>query len=506
MANRNRDDFSEKTKLQLAKRAGWLCSDPLCRRPTIGSNSDGDGEINLGIAAHICAAAPQGPRYDSTMTPAQRKSAENGIWMCSLHGKAVDAKDSQFTAQRLREWKALAQKESMQRVLYGGVPQATVSRRTSLDELSSRLRTAAENDLAVFRRSARWPQAAIELTLKIEGFNAPVNASALAAVITDYDDLILVAPPGTGKTTTLFQIAEAALAAHSASPIIVPLGAWSADGRPLIESVLRRPAFRGISEDDLRSVATKPGVIMLLDGWNELDDVARKRAAAEIERLQLELPQLGLLVATRQQALDVPIDGIPVQLQPLNEQQQIGIARALRGEDGVRILDSAWRTPGVGELVTIPLYLSVVLAIPTNMSFPATKEEVLRRFVDAHEHDARCAAALTSAMHGLHQRFLDDLATVATQAGNTTIAEGDARRSVSATDTALVEEGQITEKPQPAAVLDALVSHHLLTRSDLPLSCHPVAIRASAVCMPCGAVGATDNRRSWWSVAVSLAA
>ena len=46
----------------------------------------------------------------------------------------------------------------------------------------------------------------------------------------------------------------------------------------------------------------------------------------------------------------------------------------------------------------------------------------------------------------------------------------------------------------------------ILAGHDLPLSCHPVAIRASAVCMPCGAVGATDNRRSWWSVAVSLAA
>lgn len=92
MASKNRDDFTERTKLQLAKRAGWLCSDPSCRRETIGANSDGDGEINLGIAAHICAAAPEGPRYDDTMTPDQRKSPDNGIWMCELHGRAVDAR------------------------------------------------------------------------------------------------------------------------------------------------------------------------------------------------------------------------------------------------------------------------------------------------------------------------------------------------------------------------------------------------------------------------------
>ncbi len=73
MAEKNRDEFTEKTKLQIAKGAGWLCSDPSCRRPTIGSNSDGTGEINLGIAAHICAAAPGGPRYDPDMTREQRQ-------------------------------------------------------------------------------------------------------------------------------------------------------------------------------------------------------------------------------------------------------------------------------------------------------------------------------------------------------------------------------------------------------------------------------------------------
>ena len=108
MARRNRDEFTEKTKLLIAKQAGRLCSDPSCRRSTIGSNSDGDGEINLGTASHICAAAPDGPRYDAGMTREQRRSADNGIWMCRLHGTAVDAKDSTFTVGLLHEWKRQA--------------------------------------------------------------------------------------------------------------------------------------------------------------------------------------------------------------------------------------------------------------------------------------------------------------------------------------------------------------------------------------------------------------
>ncbi len=87
MSSTNRDDFSESTKNQIAKRAGWRCSYPSCGRATVG------GLINVGTAAHICAAAPGGPRYDVKQTSQQRKSVENGIWMCRDHGTAIDTKD-----------------------------------------------------------------------------------------------------------------------------------------------------------------------------------------------------------------------------------------------------------------------------------------------------------------------------------------------------------------------------------------------------------------------------
>lgn len=467
MAKENRDEFTEKTKQQIAKRAGWLCSDPSCRRHTIGSNSDGDGEINLGIAAHICAAAPGGPRYDPKMTSEQRKSPDNGILMCQLHGKAVDAKDSTFTIELLHEWKEKAQKDSWRRVLYNDV-EHPVAQTLSKDELSARLHAAAAADLKVFRRSDKWPSTSIALTLEVDGLNDPVSTSALATALATLDDLVLVAPPGMGKTTTLFQIAEAVLANGHSSPIVIPLGDWSADGVSLLESVLKRPAFRGITEDDLRTAAAKPGVILLLDGWNELDGAARKRAAVQVKRLQLELPEVSLLISTRKQALDVPVDGKRVNLLPLNETQQLDIARTLRGNAGERIIDQAWRMAGVRELVTIPLYLTVLLALPEESPFPTTKEEVLRQFIAVHEEDNHRIEALAGVTHGFHQRFLEDIAVTATRAANTTLSETMARKSVSVTDDALVAEGQITDKPQPNAVLEALVSHHLLMRADDP--------------------------------------
>lgn len=464
MAGTNRDEFREKTKLLLAKQAGGHCSDPSCRRPTFGSNADGDGEINLGMACHICAAAPQGPRYDPEMTSEQRRSASNGLWMCRLHGTAIDARDSTFTIELLHQWKAEAQQGSWRSVLYYNVSNSLITRPRAQGDLSSGLRAAAAADLNVFRRSSTWPAIAIELTLEVDGLSNPVSTTAMARALTTLGDLVLVAPPGMGKTTTLFRVAEAALASGSASAIVIPLGDWSADGASLLESVLRRPAFRGISEDDLRAVASRPGVVLLLDGWNELDAAARRRAAVQVERLQLELPELGLLISTRRQALDVPVDGARVDLRPLDESQQLDLAKALRGDGGARIVDQAWRTPGVRELVSIPLYLSALLALPDGAPFPTTKEEVLRRFVAAHEEDNRRTEALTDVLQGFHQQYLDDLAITATRTASTTIVEAVARRSVSITGDALVAEGQIS-KPEPRAVLEALVSHHVLMRA-----------------------------------------
>ena len=470
MSNNSRDEFTEKTKLQIAKRAGWLCSDPSCRRPTVGSNSDGDGVINLGVAAHICAAAPDGPRYDPTMTRDQRRSPNNGIWLCQLHGKAVDAKDTMHTVELLHEWKDKVQRESWQRVLYNDILHGVVTQEPSKVDLSARLRAAASADLDIFRRSSKWPSTAIMLTLEVTGLEGPIIAPELATALMTLDDLILVSQPGMGKTTTLFQVAEAMIENGKAVPIVIQLGDWSVDGASLLESVLKRPAFHGISEDHLRSVAARPGVILLLDGWNELDSPARKRASRQVARLQMELPQLSLLISTRKQALDVPINGTQVKLRPLNESQQLSIACALRGNAGENIINQAWHTAGVRELMTIPLYLTALLTLPDGDPFPDTKEEVLRRFVEVHEEDNQRAEALMQVTHGLHQRFLEDLAVTATWDANTTITVTAARKSVSNTDTTLVTEGQMTEKPDPITVLETLVSHHVLIRTGEPVS------------------------------------
>jgi hypothetical protein len=107
------DDFSVPTKQRLAKRVGYICSYPNCLAPTSGPAIDGDKSVNIGVAAHITAASPKGPRFDPSMPPEQRHAAENGIWMCATHATLIDRDVDKYPIELLRDWKFAAEDRAM---------------------------------------------------------------------------------------------------------------------------------------------------------------------------------------------------------------------------------------------------------------------------------------------------------------------------------------------------------------------------------------------------------
>src|SRR4051812_27783962 len=85
-----RDEFTVEVKRTLAARVAHHCSNPDCRAVTSGPQSEPTKALNIGVAAHICAAAPGGPRYDDVMSPEVRGAIENAIWLCQNCAKLVD--------------------------------------------------------------------------------------------------------------------------------------------------------------------------------------------------------------------------------------------------------------------------------------------------------------------------------------------------------------------------------------------------------------------------------
>jgi hypothetical protein len=102
----SRDDFSPETKDLLAKRAGYICAFPGCRRLTVGPSEDRlTGTTMVGVAAHITAAGVGGPRYEASLSREDRSSERNGVWLCQTHGKLVDDNPSVHTVQQIARWK-----------------------------------------------------------------------------------------------------------------------------------------------------------------------------------------------------------------------------------------------------------------------------------------------------------------------------------------------------------------------------------------------------------------
>jgi hypothetical protein len=114
-----RDEFSASVRRRLRDEVGNVCS--LCARPTSGP-SESKGAVISGEAGHIRGAKATGPRGDATMTAAQRKAAENGIWLCGKCHPIVDGDHSTHTIVQLQAAKERAIADARRRHLTGSAP------------------------------------------------------------------------------------------------------------------------------------------------------------------------------------------------------------------------------------------------------------------------------------------------------------------------------------------------------------------------------------------------
>jgi hypothetical protein len=179
--------------------------------------------------------------------------------------------------------------------------------------------SAAQTDLVAFKNMPGWPRHAIALNLRISDgdFKQAFNASGLAAAVETFNEIVVIAPPGTGKTTTLLQLVEAILSQGNMVAVFIPLSEWSSQTDSFFQSIMRRRAFAGMQEKHIALLAHHGRLVLALDGWNELDATSRKRVRDGIRMLHRDFPDLGIIVSTRRQALDMPVSGPRVEIDSL---------------------------------------------------------------------------------------------------------------------------------------------------------------------------------------------
>lgn len=104
-----RDDFRKSTIITMAQRVNYVCSNLSCRKHTAGPHANKEKSTLVGIAAHISAAAPGGPRFDANMTSNERKDINNGIWLCANCSIVIDKNPTKYSIQLLQNWKSTAE-------------------------------------------------------------------------------------------------------------------------------------------------------------------------------------------------------------------------------------------------------------------------------------------------------------------------------------------------------------------------------------------------------------
>jgi hypothetical protein len=464
----NRDNFTEPTKNKLGKQVAWHCSRPGCVAPTVSSTQDGDRVITLGRAAHITAAARGGPRYDERLTPVERKSANNGIWLCGDCANVIDADNAPFTEQTIREWKRNAQRRAWAELVLSRT-QSGFGSPFGADDIAGALSLAADAARArldTLRRIATWPRHPILLALRLtlEDATHSLLPDGLAVFLEAVDDAALVAPPGTGKTTTMLQIAAEITERRSSVATVILLAEWAVGGQTFLGYLAGQTGFRDLPQGHIELLAKSGRLVLLLDGWNELDDAARKRTRFQINELKRDYPELQFVVSSRHQEHDFPVSGPVIGVGLLSHAQQTEIATALRGADGQTLLQQAWRTSGLRELIETPLYLSVLMEQTPGDRLPTTKDEMLQAFVQKHETHPDHAPTLHAELHELHSRFMTALARAAMESRSTALSAEVARRTVVEEQNALITESQLGAPIAASHVLDVLARAHLVTR------------------------------------------
>jgi hypothetical protein len=144
----NRDDFSASTKDTLSRRVGHRCSNPGCCQPTSGPQENPAKSVNVGVAAHISAAAAGGPRYSSSLTSAERAALENGIWLCQLCAKLIDNDPGRYTVDLLEDWKSFSEKRARSRLENRSAPEIQDPRFLKIERLMPELMAEMRKDLA----------------------------------------------------------------------------------------------------------------------------------------------------------------------------------------------------------------------------------------------------------------------------------------------------------------------------------------------------------------------
>lgn len=299
-----------------------------------------------------------------------------------------------------------------------------------------------------------------------------LSVEDLRAFLAQGRRIILEAPAGRGKTTTLVQIAQRTIAEGGLGfPVDLPF--WVRTGTEILQFVAQTPAFakRGLDAKALHELRGTEPFFFLLNGWNEISEGTAESAVQALRELEQNYPSAGIIVATRTNRLRPPLPGaFRAQLLTLRRSQRDQYIVLALGKSANELATKLNNSRTLDELTRTPLILAEVTELfRRGSTIPTTKTAILgavmRMVEESEEHNAFLQQGPLS---GHAREYLSALSMAMTQNGAVEISEADGRAVVSSASVALQKAGQLVEQPEPMTVLYELAKHHILEQLDFP--------------------------------------
>jgi hypothetical protein len=299
-----------------------------------------------------------------------------------------------------------------------------------------------------------------------------VQLAGLDKLLRENRRLVIEAPAGRGKTTTLIQLARQ----HQETgrlAFLVDLPAWVGRKVGIFDFLAGMPEFqlRGISAQALASLYRSQQLTFLLNGWNELAPAESENAASRIRELERSFVKAGIAIATRAHPVTPRLPGSSrFKIRTLTSAEREAYLTVRLGDRAPKLLGQLRASSVLKELTTTPLVLAEVASLfEADKHIPPSKLGVLDAVARLMEESGVHPEALASPpLRGLGWRYLEGLGSWLVASGGVQIPEARARAVVGGIARDLENEGQLSAIPEPDDLLAALTAHDVLERSTYP--------------------------------------